>query len=94
MGENRSRISVMYHEQEEMGMDRSHPAKAKRKHHQTGSGTEPIGKTKSWKTKTFMEKRDGGRDGGRGPQPEKLEKVAQNRVGWKLIVDGLCSTSG
>ena len=41
-------------------MDRPHSAKAKRKHHQTGSGVEPAGKTNA-----YMKKRDGGRDGGR-----------------------------
>ena len=51
-------------------MNRPHPVKTKRKHHQTGSGMEPIGKARSRKTKAYMEKRDGGR----GPQLEKTRE--------------------
>ena len=58
-----------------MGLDRPHPAKSKRKHHQTGSCMEPIEKAKPWKTKAYVEKRDGGRHGGRGLQ---LEKTGQD----------------
>ena len=72
-----------------MGMDRPHLAKVKRKHHLTGSDMEPIRKTKPWKTRVYLEKRDGGRDGGRRLRYslKKLEKMAQNRVRWKPIVD-------
>ena len=52
-------------------MDRPHPVKIKRKHHQTGSGMEPTGKARPRKTKAYMEKRDGGRG-------QQLEKTGED----------------
>ena len=79
-------------------MDRPHLEKVKRKHHLTGSDMEPIRKTKPWKTRVYLEKRDGGRDGGR-----RLRYSLKNWRRWPKIVldgsqllmpDGLCSATG
>ena len=69
-GRERTKNQQIYHQQKKVGMERLHPAKGKRKLHQTGSGVEPIGKTKLWKAKANMEKRDGRSDGDRGLQLE------------------------
>ena len=53
---------------------------------------ESIREAKSREAETYLEKGNGAEMAAKGDNFSRLEKMAKNRVRWKHIVDGLCST--
>ena len=72
--------------------DRTHPQKASIQHHTPSPDLQPAGEEKerrrrnSWRRDTEAELKQ------QGTNWSGMTRAAQNRVRWRGVVDGLCST--